>query len=177
MRYSKLAAMGAMALGLSSYAVMGMPQIKTGVAYQGSELDNDAYRPGVGINGFVGSEKPFADAAGAGGFGVRANYSHYNIEGDELIGKDLDEGGIALVGTVGPNVAKFQPRVGGHVGYTRVEDNNYLDLGPDLTADFKVTPQLGVQALVTPSWFINENRSDYYGTKLGLGVTWNVPGA
>lgn len=177
MRYLNLAAMGVLAFGLSTHAALRMGHMKAGIAYQGAELDNDAYRPGIGVNGSVASEMPFLGAAGAGGLGLRANYEHYRVEGDELTGDDLNEGGVALTGLLGPNLAGFQPRIGGHVGYARLEDNNFLDLGPDVTADFKFTPQVGIQAMVTPTWFINQDNSDYYGTKLGLGVTWSVPGA
>ncbi|MDB5050859.1 MAG: hypothetical protein JWO30_3930 [Fibrobacteres bacterium] len=174
MRYFKLAIIGALAMGMSSFAALG--NMKAGVAYQGAEPDNDAYRPGIGVNGFVASELPFAAGAGAGGLGVRADYEHYRIEGD-VAGPDLNEGGLALLGMLGPNGAYFNPRVGGHVGYTRLRDNNYLNLGPDVTADYKFTPVVGVHALVTPSWYINQDRSNYFGTKLGLGVVVNLPGA
>jgi len=174
MRYLKFAAMGVLALSLSSYAALGT--MKAGVAYQGAEPDNSSYRPGIGLNGFVATERPFMAAAGAGGLGLRADYEHYRIEGDQA-GPDLNEGGLALTGLLGPNGVYFQPRIGGHVGYARLRDNNFLDLGPDVTADYKFTPQLGVHAMVTPTWFINQDRSDYFGTKLGLGVIWSLPGA
>jgi hypothetical protein len=176
MQYFKLAAFGLLALALSSYAAYPMGQVKAAVNYQGTKLDDNAYRPGVGVNGAVGQESNFAEARGAGGFGVRANYSHYNIEGDE-IGSDLNEGGVALTGLIGPNLRWFQPRLGGHAGYARVEDNNYFDFGPDITADFKFAPEVGIQAMATPYWFSNQNRTDYEGTKLGLGVVWSLPGA
>jgi len=173
MRYLKIAAVGVLALGMSSYAALGT--MKAGVAYQGAEPDNGAYRPGMGLNGFVDADR--AMGATAGGLGLRADYEHYRLEGDQATGSDLNEGGVALTGMVGPNLLRFQPKVGGHVGYSRLENNNYLDLGPDLSADLKFTPSVGLHALVTPSWFINQDRTDYFGTKLGLGVIWSIPGA
>jgi hypothetical protein len=175
MRYLKLAALGVLAFGLASHAAI-TPFVQTGVSAQGSQLDNDSYRPGVGLNGFVEVERPMLGAAGLGGLGVRANYSHYQIEGDEFIGDDINEGGVALTGMIGPNMARFQPKVGGHVGYARFDKNNYVDYGADLMAAYRIAPQLNVHALVTPSWFANRDDTDFLGTKLGLGVTWNTPG-
>jgi hypothetical protein len=176
MRYFKLAALGLLAAALSTHANYQLGQVKAAVNYQGSYPDNSELRNGVGVNGAIGQETPFAESKGAGGFGVRANYSHYNIEGDD-VGSDKDEGGVALTGLVGPQLAWFQPRVGGHAGYARLNDNNFFDFGPDVTADFNFSPKLGVQAMATPYWYTNQNRTDYEGTKLGLGVVWRVPGA
>jgi hypothetical protein len=176
MRYLKFAAMGVLALGLSSYAATAT--VKAGVAYQGAIPDNSDLRPGIGVNGSLGSELSMMGAAAAAGLGVRANYEHYRMEGVEGLDKaNLNESGIALTGMLGPNSVYFQPRVGGHVGYARLDDANFLEYGPDLTAAYKVSPTLGVQALVTPTWLTNEDRTDYHGTKIGLGVTWSPPGA
>jgi len=73
MRYLKIAAVGVLALGMSSYAALGT--MKAGVAYQGAEPDNGAYRPGMGVNGFVDADRPMG--ATAGGLGLRADYEHY----------------------------------------------------------------------------------------------------
>ncbi|GEM_PF-3077691 len=178
MRYFKLAALGILAMGLSAHASTGI--WKAGVSAQGSELnDRDAYRPGMGVNGFTTMERPTAGGAGVGGLGLRANYTNYQIEGDQA-GKDLNEGGIALTGLVGPNTENFQPRVGGHVGYERLSRANYLDLGADLMAAYKITPRFGVNAMVTPTWYLKgsdlTSKSDYL-TKVGLGVIWSTPGA
>jgi hypothetical protein len=172
MRMMRLAAIGVLALGASSYAAL--TNMKTGISAQTSLLDNDSYRPAMGVNGFIGTER--GTTYGAAGMGLRANFDNYRIEGDE-VGKDIQEGGVALTAMGGPNVAHFQPRVGGHVGYARMEEGNYLDLGPDVSASVLVTPTVGLQALVTPTWFINQDKTDYLGTKMGLGVTWSLPGA
>jgi len=178
MRRVKFAALGVLALGMVARADLGT--IRAGVAAQGSELsDRSAYRPGVGINGFTSVERTTPNGGGVGGLGLRANYTNYQIEGDEF-GKDLNEGGIALLGLIGPNSTYFQPRVGGHIGYTRLESANFMDLGADLMAAYKFTPQFGIQAMVTPTWYLKANdltkQSDYL-TKVGLGVVWSTPGA
>lgn len=179
MGYLRFAAIAVLAFGVSSYASLsvGERQVKAGVAYQGASTNSSNYRPGIGVNGFVGTDGTILGAGGTAGMGVRANYEHYRVDGDIPSASDQDEGGIALTGMVGPNTSFFQPKLGGHVGYARLEENNYLDLGPDATADLKLTPQLGVHALITPSWFVTESHSNYFGTKLGLGVIWSIPGA
>ncbi|MDB5105217.1 MAG: hypothetical protein JWP91_2906 [Fibrobacteres bacterium] len=175
MRYLKYAAMGVLALGMSSYAATRT--MNAGVAYQSAVLDNGDYRPGMGVNGSLGSEMTMLGAAGSGGLGLRGNYEHYRREGvDGLDQANLNEGGIALTGMVGPNTVFLQPRVGGHVGYTRLEDNNFLEVGPDVTAAYKFTPTLGIQAMVTPTWLINQDNTNFHGTKMGLGITWSAPG-
>jgi hypothetical protein len=171
MRILGLAAMGVLALGVSSHAAY--TNMKTGISAQASVLDNSDYKTGVGVNGFVATER--AMNYGAGGLGLRANFDNY--QADNSNANDIQEGGIALTAMGGPNTTHFQPRLGGHVGYARQEGGNYLDLGPDVMASLLFTPHLGLNALVTPTWFINGDKSDYLGTKMGLGVTWNVPGA
>jgi len=151
--------------------------VKAGVAYQGASTNNANYRPGIGLNGTVGSDASIMGAIASAGLGLRANYEHYRVENNVALGRDQDEGGIALTGMVGPNIGLFQPKVGGHVGYARLEDNNYLDMGPDVTADLKITPTVGVNALVTPTWFFAEDNTNYFGTKVGLGVVLTLPGA
>lgn len=174
MRHLKLAAIGVVALGMASHAAL--PQLSTGIAAQASQLENHDYRPGVGLNAFVGVDQPMLNSTAAGGMGVRANYENYQLEGDEAAGTDLNEGGVALTGMIGPNLAFLQPRIGAHVGYARLEEENFLDLGADLMATYKFNPQLGMHALVTPTWFLNDDQTDYYGTKVGLGITWTTPG-
>jgi hypothetical protein len=176
MRYLKFAAMGVLAMSLSSFAALG--QMRAGVGYQGATLDSPDYRPGIGLNGHVASEAPFLGAAASAGLGLRADYQHYRLEGNDQIDEaNLNQGGIHLTGMIGPNALFFQPRVGGHLGYTRLEDRNFAEFGPDVSASFKFTPQLGIHALVTPTWLANEDDTDFHGTKMGLGVTWSTPGA
>jgi hypothetical protein len=175
MRYMKLAAAGVLALGTAAFSATS--SMRAGVAYQGAVLDNENFRPGMGVNGSIGSEMLSSGAGAAGGLGLRANYEHYRMEGIKGLDKaNLNEGGIALTGMVGPNLMAFQPRVGGHVGYARLDDRNFLELGPDVTAAFKVSPTVGLQALVTPTWMMNQDNTDFHGTKVGLGVTWSAPG-
>lgn len=172
MRILKLAALGVLALGVSSHAAY--TDLKTGISAQASMLDKSDYNTGVGVNGFVQTEH--AMGMGAGGLGLRANFDNYQAKGGTGAG-DIQEGGVALTAMGGPNLAKLQPRLGGHVGYARQEQGNYLDLGPDVMASLLFTPHVGLNALVTPTWFINQDRTSFLGTKFGLGVTWNVPGA
>jgi hypothetical protein len=171
MRILKLAALGVLAMGVSSQAAY--TNLKTGVSAQASMLDNSAYETGMGVNGFIQSEH--AMGMGAGGLGLRANFDNYKA--DNTAAEDIQEGGVALTAMGGPNTSRFQPRLGGHIGYAREEGANYLDLGPDVMASLLFTPRVGLNALVTPTWFMNGDHTDYLGTKVGVGVTWNVPGA
>lgn len=173
MRILKLAALGVLALGVSSHAAY--TNLKTGVSAQASMLDQSGYNTGVGVNGFVQSEH--AMGMGAGGLGLRANFDDYQAKGGSYANSDIQEGGVALTAMGGPNTSRFQPRIGGHLGYAREEQANFLDVGPDVMASLLFTPHVGLNALVTPTWFINGDRTDYLGTKVGVGVTWNVPGA
>ena len=172
MRILKLATLAVLGMGVSSYA--GFTNMKTGISAQTSVLDDAGYRPAVGVNGFVGTEH--ATGYGAGGMGVRANFDNYRLEGGTS-SQDIQEGGVSLTASGGPSLSRFQPRLGGHVGYARLEQSNYLDLGPDVTAALMMNKHIGLNALVTPTWFINGDKTDFLGTKMGLGVTWNIPGA
>ena len=174
MRSLKLAALGVLALGVSSQAAYTNMNLKTGVAAQASMMDKSDYNTGVGVNGFVQSER--AMGVGAGGLGLRANFDNYPAKSGTGA-EDIQEGGVALTAMGGPNTSRIQPRLGGHVGYARQEGGNFLDLGPDVMASLLFTPHVGLNALVTPTWFINGDKTDYLGTKVGVGVTWNVPGA
>jgi hypothetical protein len=173
MRILNLAALSVLALGVSSRAAY--TNLKTGVSAQASMLDQSGYNTGMGVNGFVESERPIG--MGAGGLGLRANFDDYQAKGGAYSNSDIQEGGVAVTAMGGPNTSRFQPRIGGHVGYAREEQANFLDVGPDVMASLLFTPHVGLNALVTPTWFINGDRTDYLGTKIGVGVTWNVPGA
>jgi len=183
MRILKLAALGVFALGVSSHAAFinlrSGTNLKTGLSAQASTIDQRGYNTGVGVNGFVQAER--AKGYGAGGLGLRANFDNYTAKGSANA-DDIQEGGVALTAMGGPNIirsnmTRFQPRIGGHIGYAREEQANFLDLGPDVMASLLFTPRVGLNALATPTWFINGDRTDYLGTKFGLGVTWNLPGA
>jgi hypothetical protein len=173
MHIIKLAALGVLAMGISTQAAYS---VNTGLAAQVSSVDNPDYNTGVGLNGFIQGDRLMG--AGIGSMGLRANFDNFQAKGGTG-GNDIQEGGLALTATAGvasPST-RFTSGLGGHVGYARREAANFLDLGPDLTAAYRVTPRLGLHALVTPSWFINQDKSDYLGTKFGLGVAWKVPGA
>jgi hypothetical protein len=174
MHYLKLALAGLLAFAFSSDAAYSLGRVKAAGLFQGSNLDNGDYHFGTGVSGSLGQETPVYDGIYAGGFGLRANYTHYAIEGDER-GPDLNEGGVVMTGLFGPTQGKINPRVGGHAGYARLESGNFFDWGADITADFGFSPQLGIQAMATPYWYTNDNRTDYRGTKLGLGLVWTMP--
>jgi hypothetical protein len=171
MRTLKLAALGVLAMGVASQAAY--TNLKTGVSAQASMLDRTDYETGMGVNGFIQSER--AMGMGAGGLGLRANFNNYQAQ--DNVSNDIQEGGVALTAMGGPNTSRFQPRLGGHIGYAREEGSNFLDLGPDVMASLLFTPHVGLNALVTPTWFMDGDETTYNGTKFGLGVTWNVPGA
>jgi hypothetical protein len=177
MRYLKLAVAGLLAMGASVSVPAATAAVKAGVAYQGAMLDNPDFRPGIGLNGSVGAERSLMGASGVGGLGLRANYEHYRQEGFDAVDQaNLNEAGVAVTGMLGPNLARFQPRVGGHLGYARLDDNNFVEIGPDISAAYNVSPSVGIQAMVTPTWLANEDETEFHGTKVGLGVVWSAPG-
>jgi hypothetical protein len=177
MNYLKLAVAGLLAIGGSVSVSAATAAVKAGIAYQSAMLDNPDFRPGMGVNGSIGTERSLMGANGVGGLGLRANYEHYRQEGFESVDQaNLNEAGVAVTGMLGPNLAKFQPRVGGHVGYARLDDENFVEMGPDISAAINVTPTIGIQAMVTPTWLANEDDTEFHGTKMGLGVVWSAPG-
>ena len=166
MRYLKSMAAVLLAAGfMSAQAAMTTPTIGVGGA-SGALYDNN-YHLGYGVAGSVGSSNGMSDVA------IKADYLNYQSESGYGNGS-LNEGGVGLTALVGPNTVYLQPKVGGHVGYTRFESTNYLDVGPDISATLKLTPMVGIQAAVTPTWLINDNGNDYR-TRASLGLQW-TPG-
>ena len=113
-------------------------------------------------------------ALGMGGMSqvdLKANYLNYQSR--ETVDPDyLNEGGVGVTALIGPNTMLFRPMVGGHIGYTRFESGNFFDVGPDISATFKLTPQVGLNAALIPTWLINDNGNDYR-TRASLGVQWS----
>lgn len=166
MRYLKMMAIAGLAAGLG-LTVQAGPTF--GVGGASGALYNDDYHMGYGVSGSIGQET----MNGASELAINGNWLNYqSMEGPgDQDHSDLNEGGVGVTGFFGPAGMLFQPKIGAHVGYTRFEDTNFLDVGPDVTATYKVTPQVGIQAGVTPTWLINEDGNDYR-TRASLGVKW-----
>jgi hypothetical protein len=168
MRFLKLMAVVGMTAGLSVFTARAASTI--GLGAQSGALYNDAYHMGYGVAGSLGGTNGMSE------LDLKANYLNYQSMGGagNQDHSALNEGGIGLTALVGPNTMMVQPKVGGHVGYTRFEKGNFLDVGPDVTALFKLAPKVGIQAAVTPTWLINDNGNDYR-TRASLGIQW-TPG-
>jgi hypothetical protein len=165
MRYLKQMALAGLAVGLffvPSRAALSAPTVSVGA--QSGALYNNDYHMGYGVEGALGQTN------GMGEMDIRANYLNYQSQNGGA--SDLNEGGVGLTALVGPYTPFIQPKVGGHVGYQRFEDGNFFDVGPDVTALFKLSPQVGIQAAVTPTWLINQAGNDYR-TRASLGVQWS----
>ena len=172
MKYWKYIALaGALAFGAMKPATsQEVGNWNIGVAPLASDLANDSYRLGWGVNGLLGYDQTFSDAMGVSTVGIRGNYVNYQIEGDE-IGSDLNEGAVNLEAVMGPNSAYFQPKLGGHAGYARLESDDFFDVGVDVMATYKFNPSVGINAQVIPSWYLNQDQSEYL-TKMAVGVEW-----
>jgi hypothetical protein len=171
MRFLKMMAVAGFAVGLTAFtsqAQMAMGGTSTiGVGAQSGALYNGDYHLGYGVAGSVGG------AMGLGELDIRANYLNYQSMNAAV--SDRNEGGVGLAALIGPTTTYVQPKVGGHVGYTRFSSGNFLDVGPDVAALFKLNPKVGIQAAVTPTWLINQAGNDYR-TRASIGVQW-TPGA
>lgn len=169
MRCLKMMVAASMVAGLSVISSHAMSTI--GVGAQSGALYNDNYHLGYGVAGAVGGTNGMSE------LDLKGNYLNYQSMGGpgNQDHSALNEGGLGITALVGPSAAFVQPKVGGHVGYTRFESTNFLDVGPDVSALFKLTPKVGIQAAVTPTWLINGSGNDYR-TRASVGVQW-TPGA
>lgn len=180
MRTRGLFAAGALCAGLAcqgAFAQMGEWKLGAGGATAAANLGQ--YNMGVGASVSIASERQ----AGAldSRVGIRGHYLNYLNENDDLgRGEDFQQYNIGLETLIGPAMGIFEPKVGGHVGYVRLDNelpgqDDNLDLGADVMASFNILPNLEIQALVSPTWLMNEDDMDYQ-TRGSLGVEFALPG-
>lgn len=170
MQYLGFIAAGVLALGLAAQG--SAAELKVGAGATTGALDNEDYHLGYGAIGNLAVEQPLGMMTETQ-LAIRGNYLNYQPE-DNTPGEALDQAGVNLAALVGPSGMVLEPKVGGHVGYDRFEGDNFLDLGADVLAAFKITPMVELQATVTPTWLMNQDDTDYL-TKVALGVQW-TPG-
>lgn len=161
MRYLNLMAMGILAGGLAAADA----DVKIGVGGLTSATGSDSYHMGVGGQATAALENEMGPTESR--LGVRGNYLNFATQDDATIGSaDFQQYGLGLEALVGPAGRFFEPKIGGHAGWTRFDsdngtENNLFDVGADVMATYKITPRVDLQALVTPTWLIDENEADY----------------
>jgi hypothetical protein len=153
---------------------------KLGVGASSSAANLDAYHMGIGAGGTVAYEIPYGMSDSR--FGVRGNFLNYELDREgTLLPADFQEYGVGVEALIGPSSRVFEPKVGGHVGYVRqagdgIQSNDLLDVGADVMASLQLTPILGLQAVVTPLWLIDQDDSDYQ-TRGSVNLQLTLPGA
>lgn len=177
MRYLGLIAAAVLWAGFSGANAQAISQWKLGVGAQTSAANMADYHMGYGGGGAIAVETNVGDMTESR-VGLRGNYLNYEPESDANRGSFQEFGG-ALEALVGPTGRTFEPKVGGHVGYQRVDDIGFrerdaLDVGADFMANIAVSPQVDIQAVVTPLWLIDSDDTDYQtrgsiGVQFGLG--------
>jgi hypothetical protein len=155
-----------------------MGEWKLGVGGATNASNQGQYHMGYGATIAVASERQFGlvDAR----TGIRGNFDNFQAE-DDFGGPDFQQYGLGLETMLGPVAGFFQPKVGGHIGYVRLdnevpgEDDN-LDLGADGMITVEVTPNVDLNALVSPTWLMNPDDIDYQ-TRGSVSVEIALPGA
>jgi hypothetical protein len=153
---------------------------KLGVGAQTSAANLDAYHMGIGAGGAVAYEMSAGMADSR--VGIRGSYLDYEKDqGSALLPSDFQEYAVGLEALVGPASRRFEPKVGGHIGYVRqagdgLQENDLLDVGADVMASLQMTPNLGLQAVVTPLWLIDDEDTDYQ-TRGAVNLQFTLPGA
>ena len=173
MRYLKMMALGLLAGGMGA----ANADVKIGVGGLTSATGMESYHMGVGGSAAAAVEKNMG--ATESRLGVRGNYLNFEPQDDATLGAaDFQQMGVGLEALIGPAGQFFEPKIGGHVGWSRLEggagDNDLLDVGGDVMATYKITPRVDLQALVTPTWLIDDGEADYetrgsVNVQIGLG--------
>lgn len=174
MRYLNLMVLGLLAGGLGSAGA----DVKLGVGGLTSATGMESYRMGVG--GSVAAAVENQMGATESRLGIRGNYLNFQTQDDATIGAaDFQQFGVGLEALAGPAGRFFEPKIGGHVGWTRLEsdagsENNLFDVGGDVMATYRITPRVDLQALVSPTWLIDDGEADYetrgaLNVQIGLG--------
>jgi hypothetical protein len=139
------------------------------------------FHMGYGASAAIAAERQYGAMTDTR-FGLRGNFLNYNSEADFPGEDNFQQYGIGLEALTGPVGRAFEPKVGGHVGYVRIDgdqltgNENNLDLGADVMATFNLSPTLDVQALVSPTWLIGDDDTDYITTG-SVSVQLSLPGA
>ena len=174
MRYLNWMALGILAGGLAATQA----DVKIGVGGLTSATGMESYHMGVGGSAAAALENNMG--ATDSRLGVRGNYLNFEPQDDAIPGtSNFQQMGVGLEALIGPSGQWFEPKIGGHVGWSRLEadgagDNDVLDVGGDVMATYKITPRIDLQALVTPTWLIDDGESDYetrgsVNVQIGLG--------
>jgi hypothetical protein len=182
MRYLGLIAVGLLMNFAGTAGAQGMygGEWKLGLGAQTSAANLDAYHMGYGAHGAVAYERSVGMTDSR--LGLRGNILNYELDREgTLLPSDFQEYGIGMEALIGPAGRTFEPKVGGHVGYVRqagdgLSENDLLDVGADVMASLQVTPNLGIQAVVTPLWLIDDEDADYQ-TRGSVNLQLTLPGA
>jgi hypothetical protein len=184
MRYFKMIAAGTLLAGVvAANAQMGATSPEWTISAGGATAAGNMadYHMGYGASAAVAAERQFGDMADTR-FGLRGNFLNYNSEADFPGEDNFQQYSIGLEALTGPAGAAFEPKVGGHVGYVRLDgegltgNENNLDVGADVMATFKLTPTVDLQALVSPTWLVGDDDTDYITTG-SVSVQLSLPGA
>lgn len=120
----------------------------------------DDYDPGVG--GGLGLVYGLSDLLDGS-----LNFSYLNYAGDV---EDANEIDVNLGLHWAPFYGAFKPKLGAHIGLARFEDENFLDIGPELQLVFRVSDMLYGYSALIPSFYIGEENE--YATKVGVGLQY-----
>lgn len=162
MRYLNLIAMGALVIGVAG---ANAADWKLGVGGLTSATGLESYHMGVGGSAAAAVENNMGPTDSR--IGIRGNYLNFEHQDDAIAGTpDYQQMGVGLEALIGPTGRFFEPKIGGHVGWSRLDtdaggENDVLDVGGDVMATYKVTPRVDLQALVTPTWLIDDEDTDY----------------
>lgn len=181
MRFMKYVAACAMCAGLGvQTARAALTEVKISAGPQTVAANMDDYRMGYGGQASVAVERQMGFITDSR-VGIRGGFLDYRNERGTAR-PDFQEYGIGLEALAGPAGGIFEPKVGGHVGYVRLDGfsdpdrEHLLDLGADVMASLQLLPNLDLQALVTPYWLINTTDTDYH-TRGALNLQLSLPGA
>lgn len=181
MRLMKYIAACTLCAGMALQTARAMPtEVKISAGPQTVAANMDDYRMGYGGVATIAVERQTGFITDSR-VGVRGSFLDYrNQRGTPL--PDFQEYGIGLEALAGPAGGIFEPKVGAHLGYVRLDGfsnpdrEHLLDLGADLMASLRILPALDLQALVTPYWLINTTDTDYH-TRGALNLQLSLPGA
>lgn len=171
--------MAVLVAGVSGAGAQGLGEMKFGIGAQTSAANKEDYHMGVGADGSIAMER--AMGAADSRFGVRGSYLNYERDNDASLAPDnYQEYSAGVEALVGPTGGFFEPKVGGHVGWVRQNagdaENDLLDVGADVMASFGLSPGIGLQAVVTPLWLIDDEDTDYQ-TRGSVNIQFSLPGA
>jgi hypothetical protein len=117
----------------------------------------------LGLGGEIGAVVP---VTALWDMGLHLNYSIFRSKIESL--ESTDEFGGYLAGYYKPSIDQaFSLRIGPHIGYAHIVDN-YLDVGADLMAVFKIKPGMSFYTAFIPSFMIGENTQSLF--RVGLGM-------